>query len=1099
MLEMQLLGGFQVAHQGEQVAGLHSRRQQSLLSYLVLHRQTPQPRQHVAFLFWPESSEAQARSNLRRELTHLRQRVPEGDRYLRIERDWIQWRPEAAFALDIRDFEDEVRQAEEATNRSAARKFWERALSRYYGDLLPGCYDEWILPERERLRQAYALALERLVRHFEDEREYAPAIGYSRRLLQLDPLQEAGYRKLMQLYASNGERAGAVHVYHSCARVLERELGIEPSQETQMLYRKLLEPERPAAPADGVNGHSRRAERPASPPSESPAATPGGNVAPLVGREVELDRLVAAWRRASDGNGQMVAILGEAGIGKTRLAEELLDRAGQYGTAAVRTRCYAAGGRLPFAPVADLLKQDACSRALLRLDDVWLTEVSRLVPELLVERTDLRSPEPLREAWQRSRLFEALARAVLATGQPLLVLIDDLQWSDVDTLEWLHYLLRYDSNSKLLVVCTLRSEEYRDNGELKALLWDLGKLDQLVDVELGPLSSAETAELASGIVVRKLEEEETARLFEETEGQPLFVVERARAGLSLQRQAAGGDWAPAPGVAGALPAKVQAVIAARLAQLSPAARELVQLAATIGRAFSFEVLDEASALGEEALVHALDELWQRRIVREQGAESYDFSHDRIRDVAYLEVSPVRRRALHRRVAQALELLHRSDLDGVSARVAAHYEHAGQTERAIAFYRRAAVVARQVYANEEAIRLYSRALDLLKHLPDNRERDKQELDLQLALSSPLNAARGYTSPDLEATLDRGLLLGEELQEDDKVIQSLWGLWTVHFVRASLPRSRELAEQMSALAQRSTTLLAESHHALGGSLTSLGELSLAKDHLERVLAHCESRDQHSRTTILGSDLCVFSHSWMSHNLWLVGSVDQAAEHSRRAILLANELDHPYSLALANAYASIQAQLRRDPEACRLSAERTLALCRKHGFAYYGEWGLILQGWVLCQEGAAEQAITSIEQGLENLRAAGAETRRPYYMSLLADAHRRAGRHDDARKVLDEALATAERNHDLWWSAELYRLSGELSEPRSAAPFQQALEVARRQGSRSLELRAAVSLAGVWRQQSQRAEARRLVQQVLGQLTEGFDTPDLREARMLLEELS
>ena len=1099
MLEIQLLGGFRVAYQGKQVVGLHSQRLQSLLSYLIVHRQTPHPRHQVAFLFWPDSSEAQARSNLRRELTHLRQRVPEADRYLRIERDCIQWRSEAAFALDIRDFEDDVRQAEEATNRSAARKLWERALSRYYGDLLPGCYDEWILPERERLRQAYALALERLVRLFEDEREYAPAIRYSRRLLQLDPLHEASYRKLMQLYALNGERAGAVHVYHSCASVLERELGIEPSQETQMMYRGLLEPERQAAPLDSVTGQSRHAERTASPPSEPPAATPGGDAAPLVGRQVELERLLAAWRRASDGDGQMVAILGEAGIGKTRLAEELVDRAGQYGKAAVRTRCYAAGGRLPFAPVADLLKQDACSRALLRLDDVWLTELSRLLPELLVERTNLRRPEPLREAWQRRRLFEALTRAVLATGQPLLVLIDDLQWSDPDTLEWLHYLLRYDPTSKLLVICTLRSEEYRDNRELKALLWDLGKLDQLVDIELGPLSSAETAELAGNIVGRRLDQEMRAKLFEETEGQPLFVVERARMGFALTEGPSGAAGLRAPIAPAALPAKVQAVIAARLSQLSSQARELVQLAATIGRAFKFEVLEDASDLGENALVQVLDELWQRRIVREQGGDRYDFSHDRIREVAYLEVSPVKRRALHRRVAQALELLHRSDLDGVSADIAAHYEQAGQTEKAIAFYRRAAVVARQVYANEEAIRLYSRALDLLKHLPDNRERDKQELDLQLALSSPLNAARGYTAPDLEATLDRARLLGEELQEDDKVIQSLWGLWTVHFVRASLPRSRELAERMSGLAQRTSTLLAESHHALGGSLTSLGELSLAKDHLRQALAHCDSREQRSRITVLGSDLRVFSHSWMSHTLWLLGSADQAAEHSRRAILLAEELDHQYSLALANSYASVLAQLRRDPEACRLSAEAALALCRKHGFAYYGEWGLILQGWVLCQEGAAEQAISSIEQGLENLRAAGAETRRPYYLSLLADAHRQAGRHDDARKVLEEALATAERNQDLWWSAELYRLKGELSEPRSAAQLQQALEVARRQGSRSLELRAAVSLAGVWRQQGQRAEARRLVQQVLRPFTEGFDTPDLREAGTLLKELS
>jgi len=695
-LHIHLLGDFYLVYDSTPVTSVNTARLQSLLAYLVLHRNAPQLRHHLAFLFWPDSTEAQAHTNLRNLLHLLRQALPDADRFLYADSQTLQWWADTPFTLDVADFESALAQAEraeQARDQAMVRKALEEAVGLYRGDLLPSCYDDWILPERERLRQAFTETLEGLIRLLEGQRHYRAAIGHAQHLLRHDPLHEAAYRRLMRLHALVGDRAGALRAYHTCATVLQRELAVEPSSATRELYERLLR-------TDAL-------------PVPSPAPPAGlAAVSPLVGRHQEWAQLQAAWRVAAAGQPHFVLVAGELGIGKTRLAEELVQWANRQGIATASARCHAAEGGLAYAPVTTWLR----ARPLPPLEPVWRGEIARLLPELLVEQPDLSPLGPLTEAWQRQRFFEALAHAILGGSQPLLLLIDALQWCDRGTLEWLHYLLRFDPQARLLVVGTCRSEDMADDHPLMSLLQALRHNELLTEIELGPLDEAETATLTTNVAGGELDPDLTACLYRETEGIPLFVVEILRSGLPVgDQEPEAGEWEtvcwPEP-----LPPRVKAAFMARLAQLSPPARELAGVAATIGREFTFAVLARASEFDEDTLVRTLDELWQRRIVCEQGTDAYDFSHDKLREAAYVSLSAARQRLLHRHVAQALEVVYADDLDHAAARIAAHHEHAGQPEQAIPYYQRAASAARRIYDNEESARYFRRALALLETGP-----------------------------------------------------------------------------------------------------------------------------------------------------------------------------------------------------------------------------------------------------------------------------------------------------------------------------------------------------------------------------------------------
>lgn len=395
-LQVSLLGDFRIVYGDTPVTSVNMARLQSLLAYLLLHRHAPQSRRHLAFLLWPDTHEEQALANLRTALHRLRQALPAAERFLHIDSQSVQWRTDAPCTLDVAAFEAALTQAQSCGEL-------EQALHHYRGDLLPSCYDDWIAPERERLRQTAINGFERQIDLLEAQRDYRAAIDHARRLLQLDPLDEAVYRTLMRLHAADNDRSAALRVYQACATMLQNEFAVEPAAETRELYQRLLS--RAVAPPTTA---SQQQDRP-----------------PLVGRQLEWKTLQDAWFAASSGKPHAMILTGEAGVGKTRLTEELFAWVNGQGFAVAGARGYAAEGSLAYAPVIAWLRSPALRQRLLALEPMWAGEAARALPELLTARRDLLPPAPLNESAQRQRLFEALARAVLGPGAPLLLWLDD--------------------------------------------------------------------------------------------------------------------------------------------------------------------------------------------------------------------------------------------------------------------------------------------------------------------------------------------------------------------------------------------------------------------------------------------------------------------------------------------------------------------------------------------------------------------------------------------------------------------------------------------------------------------------------------------------
>ncbi len=1009
-LTVRLLGGFDL-DSADGLPAIDSQRLQSLLAHLVLRRGEKLSRERLAYLFWPDSEEAQARTNLRKAIHHLRNALPEPNSYLKSESSTVSWRVDAPARLDFAEFEELSADSRRASGPGDERRSLEAAIELYRGDLLPECYDNWIVPERERFRGEFLGALERLAELVEDEGDYRGAIPFAKRLVEDDPLNEGACGRLMRLHALSGDRAAALRVYHALATSLARDTGVEPGPETTAAYERLLE-------AGDVE----------------PSPRPRDGLPMMVGRAEQLQALRAAWREALGGEARLVAITGDAGIGKSRLAEEFLGWVASQGYETASSRCYAAAGGLAYAPIVEFLRSTPIAARLRQLDDTWLVELARLVPELLEERPELSRPSPLTADWQRARLLDTASRGLLGSGSPLLLVIDDLQWCDTETIDWLRYLLASRPDAPLLVVTTARSEELQAEHPAQELLLQARGSGHAVELGLGPLDVAETEALARSASGRDLGEAGTAAIFRETEGNPLFVVEWSRAGLAAETAK--------------VPAKVQSVIEARLGQLSPDGQELAGLAAAVGRAFSFALISRASSRSEEQLADSMDELTSRGIIRELGDDAYDFSHDKLRQAAYGRIGSPRRRMMHRRVAQALER-GTADLDAVAGELAAHLEQAGWAERAAAFYAQAAEVAHRVYSNERAIGLFEKALALLAAEPAAEARDAQELALRTALGAPLVSIEGYGAPRVHDNYRRSAELCERLGTPPEP-PVLRGLALVSITRGELLRARELGEQLLERGEREDEVMVrvEGNYVLGVTSFWLGEFAVARRQLERAIAEYRPGDAMTYLAMYSQDPRIVCLSRLAYVLHYLGESEQAEERARDAIRHAEELEHPFSLAYALNFTAWLAIDMGEHELARERAERMAAVADDQQLGFIQPMGTILRGWFLAREGQTDEAVALIGEGLDAYARSGWTLYRPYALALLARVCIDAGRTDDARAAITEALDLSNRTGQRSGEAELRLLEGELLRVEGGgdpgACFRAARELGERQGA-------------------------------------------------------
>lgn len=695
VLAVQLLGGFRLLYGEHSLTPLHSDRQQALLAYLLLNLGAPQPRARITAILWPDSSEARAHSSLRNLLHQVRQSLPPLENFLTITPHSVEWIRQPPFTLDVDDFKAALRLAEDETSPAKEMAALERAIAHYRGDLLPECYDDWIAPHRTRLQRQYLTALERLVELCDQQLDYGHGIDYAWRLQQADPLAEEAYQHLIRLYALTGNRSEAIRCYTLCASLLERELGVQPDTVTQELHDRLLR-------APVVQEKSML------------AATAQQSASSLIGRRDEWQQMLKIWHTTTTGVAQILLLSGEAGIGKTHLTSAFVQWTQRLGHTVASAQCYPAEGTLAYAPIISWLRAAPLRMQWEKLDGVWLAEVARLLPEAVPASLRQRAHEPAGESWQRTRLFDALVHAVLQQAEPLLLVLDDLQWCDRETLEWLHYLLRVQPRAPLLVVATLRTGELSADTYVATWLLELRKMARLVEIELASLARSDAVTLAHQTAGRPLSPQEETAIYTSSEGNPLFIVETVRAGL-IAADADGKSTAGMP----ALPPRIKAVLEARLTTLSPLARTIVEGAAVIGRAFGHELLADAISSDETALVAALDELWRRRIlkVHEQleSAISYDFSHEKLREVAYLGLSPTQRSYWHRRVGEALTKGAAGDLETVSGEAAVHFQRGGSYYQALRYYSIAAHQEADVYAYHRAEIFYARAIAMTAHL------------------------------------------------------------------------------------------------------------------------------------------------------------------------------------------------------------------------------------------------------------------------------------------------------------------------------------------------------------------------------------------------
>jgi class 3 adenylate cyclase/predicted ATPase len=773
---------------------------------------------------------------------------------------------------------------------------------------------------------------------------------------------------------------------------------------------------------------------------------------PLVGREEELGLLRRRWGQAKAGEGQVVLLSGEPGIGKSRLVQTLKEQVIAEGATRIEFRCSPYHQNSAFYPVIEYLQRvlqfsrdDSSEQKLDKLEQVLSRsrldrqETVPLLASLLslpASRYTLPAFSPQK---QKQKTQEALVAWIVEEAEKAAVYCawEDLHWMDPSSLEVLTLLLDQVPTTRLLVLLTFRPDftpPWRPHSHITQLtLTRLGR----------PQVEAMVEKVTGG---KTLPVEVVQQIVTKTDGVPLFVEELTKMVLESGLLTAVDDHyeltGPLPPLA--IPSTLRGSLMARLDRLS-AVRELVQLGATLGREFSYELLHAVSPLDEETLQQGLRQLVEAELVYQRGLPpqaTYLFKHALIQDTAYQSLLKSTRQQYHQQIAQVLTDRFPETVETQPELLAHHYTEAGLREQAIPYWQRAGERALKRSACIEAINHLTKGLKLLQTLPDTSERIQQELTLQIALGEPLKAIKGEGAPEVAKVYTRALKLCRQVGETPHLFPAMAGLWLFYLNRGEMQSARELVKQLLRLAQNTQDpdLLLWAHLQSGMTSHFLGEFVPAQAHLERGFALYDPQQHRSQAFYAGNDPGVGCLSYMSWVLWFLGYPDQALKRSQEALTLAQEMSRPFSVAFALSFAAMLRLLRREGQAAQEWAEAAIALSTEQRFPQWIAVGSLLRGKALVEQGQAEEGIAQMRQGLAARRDIGAEGRLPSLLTLLAEAYGKVGQIEEGLTALTEALAMGNKNGDRWWEAELYRIKGQLvlqsavHSPKSLTPSTQ-----------------------------------------------------------------
>jgi len=849
----------------------------------------------------------------------------------------------------------------------------------------------------------------------------------------------------------------------------------------------------------------------------------GGVARPvLVGRDDELSHLGDWLARARGGQRQLVFVTGGPGTGKTALAESFLYQAGgdpqlsmaagqcfeQFGSGEAYLPILEALGRLGSGPGREQLLSVLTSHA-----PTWLAHLPALRGRPAADSPGAPPERMLRE------MAEALER--LTAQAPLVLVIEDLHWADYSTLDLVSALARRREPARLLLLATYRPVEAVLSGHpLRTVKQDLQVRGLCHELPLGLLSESAVADyLATRFPGGGLPDRLPRLLHERTEGQPLFLVSLVddwliQGVLAPRSDIGSSGWeltANLDALAVGVPASIRALIEKQLERLDRDNLRMLEGASVAGVEFAAAA---AAAAVEEEPTRAEEtcEALARRhqFLQPKGtvewpdstvSTRYRFGHELYHRVVAERVSEARRQLLHQRLGERLESAYGARRTEIAGELALHFEHGRDAARAVHYFGLAADRAARQYAHREAIDYLRRGLGTVERLPED-ERVAAELRLQVNLGLQLQMTRGFAAPEARRAYSRARDLCQAAGDEPLLFPILWGLWLYHKGRSELPKARAMAAELYAQADqlRDPSLVLQAHQALAVTALCAGDPTATREHMERGTALYDPTRHFTHTFQFGQDPGVACRAFGAMALWLLGYPDQALNASREASRLSHELGQPSSQALALHFAAMVHQGRREGPAALACAELALTIAADQGLPFWRAGSAVMRGWAMAECGNRTEGLALLREGLDDWQSTGSVTYRTYYLALLAELLGRDGQIADATSLVDEALALVEQTSERLYEAELYRLRGELLARQSAdddAAFhiRKAMEVARRQKARSLELRAAVSLTRLVWQSNERREAQAKLADIVAQFSEGFDTIELLAARGLL----